>query len=84
MVTASGMNCFRAIHEPVATFIAHDLDKDDPDNEVYFLIIDISGIQMNLHLMRIEEGIFDKVQSQTIEYGGGNQIDQNLLEYCYA
>ena len=53
------MNCTRVINEPTSACIAFDLASLDPDNEVYYLVIDIGSEKLTLTLMLIEEGIYE-------------------------
>ena len=76
------MECIRVINEATAACIGHDLAQLDPENEVYYLVIDISADKMTVTLMLVEEGIYEVREAETVENIGGNTIDTNLAEYC--
>ena len=77
-VKNAGMDCTRVINEPTAACIGHDLGGLDPDNEVYYLVIDISADKLTVTLMLIEDGIYEVIEFYTISDVGGDAIDTNL------
>ena len=76
------MNVMRVINEPTAACIAYELDKKAPDAEIYVLVFDYGGSNLELTLMLIEDGIFDLRVTHTEENVGGDAIDNLLVDYC--
>jgi len=75
----SGLNVLRIINEPTAAAIAYGLDKKGAEKNV--LIFDLGGGTFDVSLLSIEEGIFEVKSTAGDTHLGGEDFDNNMVEY---
>ena len=78
--TISGLNVLRIINEPTAAALAYGLDKAKGELQ-NILIFDLGGGTFDVSLLTIEEGFFEVKATAGDTHLGGEDFDQNLLEY---
>ncbi|CAE7703926.1 HSP70, partial [Symbiodinium microadriaticum] len=76
------MNILRIINEPTAAAIAYGLDKKSSSQNI--LIFDLGGGTFDVSLLRIEEGIFEVLATSGDTHLGGEDFDNNLVDYFVA
>jgi len=76
----AGLNVLRIINEPTAAAIAYGLDKKS-EGEKNVLIFDLGGGTFDVSLLTIEDGIFEVKATAGDTHLGGEDFDNNLVEY---
>merc|ERR1712156_697562 len=76
----AGLNVLRIINEPTAAAIAYGLDKKDEEKNV--LIFDLGGGTFDVSLLSIDDGVFEVLATSGDTHLGGEDFDNNLLNYC--
>jgi len=76
----AGLNVLRIINEPTAAAIAYGLDKKT-EGEKNVLIFDLGGGTFDVSLLTIEDGIFEVKATAGDTHLGGEDFDNNLVEY---
>jgi molecular chaperone DnaK len=74
----AGFEVERIINEPTAAAMAYGLD-DDRDQTV--LVFDLGGGTFDISILELGEGVFDVVATNGINYLGGDDWDDALIEY---
>merc|ERR1719273_771886 len=74
------LNVLRIINEPTAAAIAYGLDKADQE-EKNVLIFDLGGGTFDVSLLTIDEGVFEVLSTAGDTHLGGEDFDNNLVEY---
>jgi len=78
----AGLNVPRIINEPTAAAIAYGLkNKDGDDGEMNVLIFDLGGGTFDVSLLTIEDGIFEVQATAGDTHLGGEDFDQNMVNY---
>ena len=73
----------RIINEPTAAAIAYGLDKKNL-GERHVLIFDLGGGTFDVSLLTIDDGVFEVKATAGDTHLGGEDFDNNLVEYCAA
>lgn len=76
----AGLNVLRIINEPTAAAIAYGLDKTSGERNV--LIFDLGGGTFDVSLLTIEDGLFDVKATSGDTHLGGEDFDNNLVDFC--
>ena len=77
--TISGMNVARIINEPTAAAIAYGLDKKTQESSI--LVYDLGGGTFDVSILTIEEGVFEVIATSGDTHLGGQDFDQNVMDY---
>jgi len=77
----AGLNVQRIINEPTAAAIAYGLDKK-VKQEKSVLIFDLGGGTFDVSLLSIEDGIFEVKATNGHTHLGGEDFDNNLVDFC--
>lgn len=77
----AGLNPLRIINEPTAASLAYGLDKKDK-KERKVLIFDLGGGTFDVSLLCIEDGVFEVKATGGDTHLGGEDFDNDLVEYC--
>merc|ERR1711937_604044 len=77
----AGLNVQRIINEPTAAAIAYGLDKKG-EGERNVLIFDLGGGTFDVSLLSIEDGIFEVKATNGHTHLGGEDFDNNLVDFC--
>ena len=75
-----GLNILRIINEPTAAAIAYGLDNQK-EGERNVLIYDVGGGTLDVTLLSIDEGIFEVKATAGDTHLGGEDFDNNLVNY---
>jgi L1 cell adhesion molecule like protein len=81
--TIAGLNVLRIINEPTAAAIAYGLDKKGA-GEQDILIYDLGGGTFDVSLLTIQDGIFEVKATAGDTHLGGEDFDNNLVNFCAA
>jgi len=76
----AGLNVLRIINEPTAAAIAYGLDKK-VGAERNVLIFDLGGGTFDVSILSIEEGIFEVKSTAGDTHLGGEDFDNNVVNY---
>ena len=76
----AGLNVLRIINEPTAAAIAYGLDKK-VGAERNVLIFDLGGGTFDVSILSIEEGIFEVKSKAGDTHLGGEDFDNNIVDY---
>ncbi len=76
----AGLNVPRIINEPTAAAIAYGL-KTEEDKEMNVLIFDLGGGTFDVSLLTIEDGIFEVQATAGDTHLGGEDFDNNMVNY---
>lgn len=76
----AGLNVLRIINEPTAAAIAYGLDKK-VGAERNVLIFDLGGGTFDVSILSIEEGIFEVKSTAGDTHLGGEDFDNNIVDY---
>ncbi len=76
----AGLNVLRIINEPTAAAIAYGLDKK-VGAERNVLIFDLGGGTFDVSILSIEEGIFEVKSTAGNTHLGGEDFDNNVVDY---
>jgi L1 cell adhesion molecule like protein len=79
----AGLNVLRIINEPTAAAIAYGLDKIG-SGEKHVLIFDLGGGTFDVSLLTIDSGVFEVKATAGDTHLGGEDFDNNLVDYCAA
>lgn len=79
----AGLNVLRIINEPTAAAIAYGLDKRGK-GESHVLIFDLGGGTFDVSLLSIDDGVFEVKATAGDTHLGGEDFDNNIVEYCVA
>jgi heat shock protein 1/8 len=79
----SGLNVLRIINEPTAAAIAYGLDKKG-EGEKNVLIFDLGGGTFDVSLLTIDNGIFEVKATAGDTHLGGEDFDNQLVDWCSA
>ncbi|KAG4306201.1 hypothetical protein PORY_000189 [Pneumocystis oryctolagi] len=79
----AGLDVLRIINEPTAAAIAYGLDSKS-DKEKNVLIFDLGGGTFDVSLLTIQGGVFSVKATAGDTHLGGEDFDNNLLEYFKA
>ena len=77
----SGLNVLRIINEPTAAAIAYGLNKKSI-GEKNVLVFDLGGGTFDVSLLTLDEGVFEVKATAGDTHLGGEDFDNNLVEYC--
>ncbi|XP_029654498.1 heat shock 70 kDa protein C-like [Octopus sinensis] len=77
--TIAGLNVLRIINEPTAAAIAYGVDKKMKERNV--LVYDLGGGTFDVTLLTIDEGVFEVLATNGDTHLGGEDFDQNVMEY---
>ena len=80
--TISGLNVLRIINEPTAAAIAYGLDKVNEEDEKNILVFDLGGGTFDVSLLTIDGGVFEVKATAGDTHLGGEDFDNNLVNYC--
>ena len=75
-----GLNVLRIINEPTAAAIAYGLDHKN-EGEKNIIIYDVGGGTLDVTLLSIDDGIFEVKATSGDTYLGGEDFDENLMNY---
>ncbi|RIB22220.1 heat shock 70 kDa protein 2, partial [Gigaspora rosea] len=78
--TIAGLDVLRIINEPTAAAIAYGLDSKE-NKEKNVLIFDLGGGTFDVSLLTISGGVFAVKSTAGDTHLGGEDFDNNLLEY---
>ncbi|KAF0496965.1 heat shock 70 kDa protein 2 [Gigaspora margarita] len=78
--TIAGLDVLRIINEPTAAAIAYGLDSKE-SKEKNVLIFDLGGGTFDVSLLTISGGVFAVKSTAGDTHLGGEDFDNNLLEY---
>ena len=78
--TIAGLNVLRIINEPTAAAIAYGLDRQS-STEKNVLIFDLGGGTFDVSLLNITGGVFAVKATAGDTHLGGEDFDNNLLEF---
>ncbi|CAG8531414.1 8979_t:CDS:2 [Racocetra persica] len=78
--TIAGLDVLRIINEPTAAAIAYGLDSKE-SQEKNVLIFDLGGGTFDVSLLTISGGVFAVKSTAGDTHLGGEDFDNNLLEY---
>lgn len=81
--TIAGLDVLRIINEPTAAAIAYGLDSKS-EKEKNVLIFDLGGGTFDVSLLTIQGGVFSVRATAGDTHLGGEDFDNNLLEYFKA
>jgi len=76
--TIAGLNVVRIINEPTAAAIAYGLNKK---GEKSVLVFDLGGGTFDVSLLTIDDGFFEVVATNGDTHLGGEDFDNNLMQY---
>ena len=78
-----GLNVLRIINEPTAAAIAYGLDNktNNDDGEKNIIIYDVGGGTLDVTLLSLDDGIFEVKATSGDTHLGGEDFDNNLMEY---
>jgi L1 cell adhesion molecule like protein len=80
--TIAGLEVKRIINEPTAAALAYGLDSGDiKGKDVKVLVFDLGGGTFDVSLLRIEGGIFEVLGTGGDTHLGGEDFDQNLVDF---
>jgi len=74
------LEVLRIINEPTSAAVAYGLDKTD-EQEKNVLIFDLGGGTFDVSLLTIDEGVFEVLSTAGDTHLGGEDFDNNLVEY---
>merc|ERR1719361_2567660 len=74
------LEVLRIINEPTAAAVAYGLDKTG-ESEKNVLIFDLGGGTFDVSLLTIDEGVFEVLSTAGDTHLGGEDFDNNLVEY---
>ena len=77
----AGLNVLRIINEPTAAALAYGLDKKGK-GEQNVVIFDFGGGTHDVSLITIDEGIFEVKATGGDTHLGGDDIDNELVNWC--
>lgn len=77
----AGMNVLRIINEPTAAAIAYGLGAGKTKKEKHILIFDLGGGTFDVSLLNIKGGVFTVKATAGDTHLGGQDFDNNLLDY---
>jgi heat shock 70kDa protein 1/2/6/8 len=78
--TIAGLEVLRVINEPTAAALAYGLDKQT-ETEKNILIFDCGGGTFDVSLLTIEEGIFEVKATAGDTHLGGEDFDNNMVDF---
>jgi hypothetical protein len=78
--TISGLKVERIINEPTAAAIAYGLDKK-AQGERNILVFDLGGGTFDVSILTIDSGVFEVVSTNGDTHLGGEDFDQNVMQY---
>lgn len=78
----AGLNVLRIINEPTAAALAYGLDKLSENGRRHVLIFDLGGGTFDVSLLAIEKGYFEVLATNGDTHLGGEDFDNNLVDYC--
>lgn len=78
----AGLNVLRIINEPTAAALAYGLDKLSQSGRRYVLIFDLGGGTFDVSLLAIEKGYFEVLATNGDTHLGGEDFDNNLVDFC--
>ena len=76
----AGLNVLRIINEPTAAALAYGLEKK-LTNEQNVLIYDLGGGTFDVSVLSINEGLFEVKSTNGNTHLGGEDFDNNLVQY---
>ena len=79
----AGLNPLRIINEPTAAAIAYGIDKCG-GGERNVLIFDCGGGTHDISVLGLDEGIFEVKATAGNTHLGGEDFDENLVQFCAA
>ena len=78
----AGLNVLRIINEPTAASIAFGLGTGNADqSEKNIIVYDLGGGTFDVSLLTVENGIFDVISTNGNTHLGGQDFDQNIVDY---
>lgn len=77
----AGLDVLRIINEPTAASLAYGLDKEDGKTIVVF---DLGGGTFDVSVLEIQGGVFEVKATNGDTLLGGEDFDEELLEYLLA
>lgn len=80
----SGLNVLRIINEPTAAAIAYGLGAGKTETEKHVLIFDLGGGTFDVSLLSIEGGVYTVKATAGDTHLGGQDFDNNLLDFFKA
>lgn len=75
----AGLIVMRIINEPTAAAIAYGLEKKEGEKNI--LVFDLGGGTFDVSLLTIDNGVFEVVATNGDTHLGGEDFDQNVMEY---
>lgn len=79
--TIAGLNVQRIINEPTAGSLAYGIGESKAD-EKNVLIFDLGGGTFDCSVLSISDGVFEVLATNGNTHLGGEDIDQNLVNWC--
>jgi heat shock protein 5 len=74
----AGFDVIRIINEPTAASLAYGLDKK---GEKTILTYDLGGGTFDVSVLQIESGVFEVLATNGDTHLGGEDFDENVVEY---
>ncbi|XP_028395034.1 endoplasmic reticulum chaperone BiP-like [Dendronephthya gigantea] len=75
----AGLTVMRIINEPTAAAIAYGLEKKEGEKNI--LVFDLGGGTFDVSLLTIDNGVFEVVSTNGDTHLGGEDFDQNVMDY---
>jgi heat shock protein 5 len=75
----AGLNVMRIINEPTAAAIAYGLDKKAKEKNI--MVYDLGGGTFDVSILTIDEGVFDVLATSGDTHLGGEDFDQQIMNY---
>lgn len=76
----AGLKVERIINEPTAAAIAYGLPNKS-DEEQTVVVYDLGGGTFDVTILNIDDGVFDVLSSSGDTHLGGQDFDQNVMQY---
>jgi len=77
--TIAGLDVKRIINEPTSAAISYGLNKDGRERNV--LVYDLGGGTFDVSVLTIEEGVFEVLATNGDTHLGGEDFDNNVVNY---
>ena len=77
----AGLNVLRIINEPTAASLAYGLDKKGDE---IIAVFDLGGGTFDISILELGEGVFEVKSTNGDTHLGGEDFDQNVIEYLAA
>lgn len=78
----AGLNVMKIINEPTAAAIAYGFGVDDGETTKNILVFDYGGGTLDVSILNISENKFTVLSTNGDTHLGGEDIDNNIVDYC--